>query len=232
LIDYNYYKNIISRKYPNYRFSWEILTDIILQNLQTKLYWLDLGAGSNILIKEQPGAAFALGSDIQIPENISKLDLGPFCLSSVYYLPFQDNSFDFITSRFTFEHLAEPGLALDEIDRVLKPDGRLIIQTTNKFSPTVLISRLIPFIIKKAIFKKIFKDNPSGTFKTFYKINYPSKFMATYGHLKLEKLILTEDMICQSKFLFGITFLLFRLIKLLGADSISNNIIAIYRKAN
>jgi SAM-dependent methyltransferase len=232
LIDYNYYKSIILRKYPNYRFSWEILTDIILQNLQSKPYWLDLGAGSNILIKEQPGAAFALGSDIQISDDISKLDLGPFCFSSVYYLPFKDISFDFITSRFTFEHLDEPERALDEIDRVLKPGGRVVIQTTNKCSPTILISRMIPFVIKRAIFKKIFKDNPSGTFKTFYRINYPTKFTATHGHLELEKLILNEDILCQSKFLFGVTYLLFRLIKLLGAAAISNNIIAIYRKAN
>ena len=99
------FKRIIQKKYTGYRFSWEIYTDIILQNLVDKPYWLDIGAGSNTVIKEQPGAAFALGIDNRKPEICYISDSGSFCIASIYDLPIKSNSFDFITSRYLFEHL-------------------------------------------------------------------------------------------------------------------------------
>jgi SAM-dependent methyltransferase len=230
LIDYNYYKQKIYRKFPDYKFSWEIITNIILENLKNKPYWLDIGAGPNNLIIEQPGAAFSIGMDIARPDNISPANLGPYCLSSVYALPFKQFSFDFITSRYTFEHLGEPLAALSEIDRVLKPGGVCVIQTTNKHNPFLLLSRLIPFSIKKRLIKTIFKDNPSGTFKTFYRINTPSLIPSLIGTLKLDSIILIEDILCHPKPLFFISFAWFKLMKLLGANSLSNNMIMIYRK--
>ena len=46
-------------------------------------------------------------------------------------LPFDDNSFDVITSFETLEHLHERGKFLGELHRVLRPDGRLILSTPN-----------------------------------------------------------------------------------------------------
>lgn len=231
MIDYNHFKKYISAKYPDYQFSWEILTEIILQNLKQKPYWLDLGAGTNILIKEQPGASLAMGVDIQKPENMTGDELSPYCLASAYNLPFRFHSFDFITSRYAFEHLANPVHALEEIDRVLKPGGQFILQTTNKYSPLILVSRLIPFSFKKFIFRRVFKDNPSGTFKTFYKINRPSQFPSRQGELNLDKIILVEDILCQNAILFQFSFMLLKIVKLFKIESLSNNLIAIYCKA-
>lgn len=49
-------------------------------------------------------------------------------VASVYDLPFPDNHFDFIYSRFLFEYLEKPELAAKELYRVCKPDGILFIQ--------------------------------------------------------------------------------------------------------
>lgn len=231
MIDYNYYKQKIFRKFPRYQFSWEILTNIILENLKNKPYWLDIGAGPNHLVIEQPGATFSIGTDIVFPDNVSPADLNPYCLSSIYAIPFRQFSFDFVTSRYTFEHLAEPMAALKEIDRILKPGGVCVIQTTNKHNPFLVLSRLIPFSLKKILIKTMFKDNPSGTFKTFYRINTPAAIPEKLGTLKLDSIILIEDILCHSKPLFFISFTWFSLMKLFGANSLSNNMIIIYRKS-
>lgn len=56
-------------------------------------------------------------------------------LASVYELPFPDNHFDFIYSRFLFEYLDKPVEAARELFRVCKPGGTLFIQDLdNQFS--------------------------------------------------------------------------------------------------
>lgn len=46
---------------------------------------------------------------------------------SVYKLPFRDNQFDFIYSRFLFQHLDSPLDGLKEAFRVLKPKGHICV---------------------------------------------------------------------------------------------------------
>jgi len=46
-------------------------------------------------------------------------------------LPFMDNIFDEVYSRWVFEHFRNPGKALDEMARVCKPGGMVIIITDN-----------------------------------------------------------------------------------------------------
>lgn len=50
-------------------------------------------------------------------------------------LPFPDNYFDIVTSMEVWEHAQNPQTMLEEIKRVLKPDGILHITTANKLWP-------------------------------------------------------------------------------------------------
>ena len=43
------------------------------------------------------------------------------------FLPFKDGSFDSVTMVFLLNYLESPGKVLQEVKRVLKPDGRLFI---------------------------------------------------------------------------------------------------------
>lgn len=49
--------------------------------------------------------------------------------ASIYQLPFPDNSFDVVFSHALFEHLGEPEAALQEISRVLRPDGLVALSS-------------------------------------------------------------------------------------------------------
>lgn len=82
-------------------------------------FMLDLGCGAAIHREVCEHAGFTyLGLDIRHPRASF--------LGDAHFLPFVDNSFEFILSVATLEHLQYPLLALKEAWRVLKPGGRLI----------------------------------------------------------------------------------------------------------
>jgi O-antigen biosynthesis protein len=60
-----------------------------------------------------------------------------FVLADACNLPFQDNTFDAVVSFETIEHLIHPSFFLQEIRKILKVDGKLIVSTPNrKISPS------------------------------------------------------------------------------------------------
>ncbi len=224
------YRKAIADAFPNYKFSWEIYTELILEKLKDKPLWLDLGAGANTIIKEQPGADFALGIDKQKPDDVFIDEHTAYCIADIHRLPLKDNSFDFITSRYTFEHLAEPELALREAGRILRPGGRLIIQTTNCRNPLLILSRFIPLFVKVPLYRILFGDPPSGIYKTYYRINTPKRLFRIIDDLRPKKLYLVEDILYNSKIFFYGSFFMYKLIRFLGLESLYGNMIAVYEK--
>lgn len=62
----------------------------------------------------------------KVPTNLE------FVEGDIYSLPFPAESFDFIYARLVFMHLSRPMLALENILRVLKPGGRLLIEDADR----------------------------------------------------------------------------------------------------
>lgn len=50
-----------------------------------------------------------------------------FCSGDAAYLPFHDNSFDCVTTRIAAHHFADPGRFVNEVARVLQPQGILLL---------------------------------------------------------------------------------------------------------
>jgi SAM-dependent methyltransferase len=94
------------------------------------------GVGYGIEILSQAGAVAVTGVDISA-EAIGEANarFGEYAAglaeADLRDLPFEDDSFDVVVSFETIEHVEEPEKALAEIDRVLRPEGILVISSPN-----------------------------------------------------------------------------------------------------
>jgi len=63
--------------------------------------------------------------------------------ASIYNTGLKDNCFDFAIARLVIEHLKEPEKAIDEVRRILKPGGKLVL-VSNDFAYHLLTYPVIP----------------------------------------------------------------------------------------
>jgi len=161
--------NILRKVDPSFKHRWEVFDDAIRKYVTPETVWLDLGCGDNATIREfGPLAKQAIGVDIVRHEQLA----GPFVLADIRHLPFADASVDLITLRFVVEHFAERQSYFDELHRVLKPGGRIILLTTNIASPFIFLPRIfLPYPLKHALITKIFKVADEDIFPTYHQAN-------------------------------------------------------------
>ncbi len=93
---------------------------------------LDLATGSGDLMQTVLAAcpeASVLGADFSVPmmREAQHRDLIPLVAADGTNLPFADASFDALTVAFGLRNMASWPLALQEMSRVLRPGGRLLI---------------------------------------------------------------------------------------------------------
>lgn len=105
---------------------------------------LDAGSGTGWFSKEaaQKGAqVFSLDVGNKILAQVAKKCDSKRVVGSVLDIPFPDNFFDIVISTEVIEHTTNPRLAIQEIYRVLKFDGVLVLTVPNKiWHPAVFIA--------------------------------------------------------------------------------------------
>jgi SAM-dependent methyltransferase len=68
--------------------------------------------------------------------------------ADVRHLPFADGTFDGIVSNSTLDHFEFPGdlsVSLQELYRVLRPGGQMILTLDNRSNPVILLRSCLPF---------------------------------------------------------------------------------------
>jgi len=122
---------------------------------------VEVGSGSGIATRcfpHLPGNRLAVGVDVErgdlrkaaeTSNRVSYLaataDLG---------LPFRTGSVDSVVASEVYEHLAHPQGFIEEVRRILKPGGRLILTTPNTKSVVLMLLRLLPRERAKAILSR------------------------------------------------------------------------------
>lgn len=101
---------------------------------------LDLGCGYNadFLRSVEDRIAFGVGIDLFVNKNFRSHRIKLLEHDLNRPLPFPDDSFDVVTSLANLEHLQKPEQALREINRVLRPGGRLFLTTPSLYAKPVL----------------------------------------------------------------------------------------------
>ncbi len=106
-------------------------------------------------------------------------------------IPFPDNTFDVVCSLCVIEHLIYPEKILIEMDRVLKPDGILIISCPNWSGINVPIMALMKMIHKKDRFWRFntISDSFWGIFRSIkwwfeVSLSKETRFILIYPRMK------------------------------------------------
>lgn len=102
-------------------------------------------------------------------------------------LPYEDNTFDLIVCKDVFEHLLDPVFALDEIRRVLRPGGKLLLHVPNHFP---LYGRVKFVFTNNMDTFSFFPDSSRWSFPhiRFYEYNDSIKLLSEHGFSVVEDL--------------------------------------------
>jgi ubiquinone/menaquinone biosynthesis C-methylase UbiE len=100
---------------------------------------LDIGCGwdASFLRAAEPFICSGVGVDFKAPKlRTGKIRTERLTLQG--HLPFADASFDLVTMLAVLEHLEQPKAILQEIYRVLRPGGNLVLTVPSKAAQPVL----------------------------------------------------------------------------------------------
>ena len=141
-------KNFDSKRFAYFRLMQKRLVSLL--DLEEGQNLLDLGCGTGWAVRyaaslvNNSGGFY--GIDIS-PDMIQKAKLNSADCNNVYFfqenseqLHFDNNFFDFIICSYSFHHYFSPDKVLSEVQRVLKPGGRIYILDTTS---DVLIVRIV-----------------------------------------------------------------------------------------
>ncbi|MBI3565135.1 MAG: class I SAM-dependent methyltransferase [Elusimicrobia bacterium] len=132
---------------------------------------LHLGAGRDAL---GMGAALPGRKLISVDCDEKGLELNPNqtkLLADGAKIPLHDGAVDLVLCEHVFEHLERPLEVLGEAARVLKPGGRLLFMTPNRFGYVAVIASLTPFWFHVRYKSLMVPTAEIDTFPTYYRLN-------------------------------------------------------------
>ncbi len=213
------------RRFPDYRPRWEVYEAVLRSLLAPETVWIDAGCGSNALLA-------SLGRDCRLAVGIDLIPAAkaPFVQADLRHLPLASNCTDLVSLRLVVEHLEHIPQDLLEIERILKPGGKLLVLTTNAASLLVLLPRLLPFKWKRWLLCKMFGVTAHEVFPTWHRFNTVRRMQRGAGSLQavsIARLEQTSFSPLAPAMLFGLWYALTRLP---GLAAMRSNILAIFQK--
>lgn len=163
------------RLYPQHGNNWddELFRQRLLQQISGSTRCLDFGCGrGNVRQMNFKGvAAWVSGVDPEraVFDNPQLDDAALLDLADLR-IPYPDASFDVVFADNVMEHVVDPPATLAEIRRVLKPGGRFLAKTPNKWHYMPIIARLTPTAFHR-YYNRLRGRESIDTFPTQYRFN-------------------------------------------------------------
>jgi len=133
---------------------------------------VDVGCGRTFPMAEFLLARVTEAHGIELVAQTRDLPSGAyFRPGSAYEIPYPAATFDLVLARCVLEHLDQPAKALHEFARVLKPGGRAIFLTPNRYDYVSVFAWLIPNAWHGKVVRWTEGRAEADTFPTFYRLN-------------------------------------------------------------
>jgi SAM-dependent methyltransferase len=191
----NHYREQYRATHPGWTPATEQYFEAVTAQLSPEACVLDLGCGRGGLVEQLPPPRPRLiGIDPDwhslVEHRIAAL---PRAAAVSHALPLANNTVDLVVASWVLEHLDRPGAALNEIARVLRPDGSFVFITPNGRHPLTAANRLLGRTGRwqKRLVDRAYGRAEGDTFSTHYRANTPQTIAALAGAAGLRVVMLT-----------------------------------------
>lgn len=181
-------QRLYQKYYSGYKFHDALYREAIYKYLPPYGRLLDAGCGRYLKFsKEFAAKAEVVGIDIEsVLETSNKCAPYGVC-GDLSHLPFASNYFDLIISRYVVEHLENPRVVFREIHRVLRPGGKVLLVTPNKYDYVSVIAALTPYSWHQRLVSRVFQVPENDVYPTLYRANTLSKIRKTLRSAGLQE---------------------------------------------
>jgi SAM-dependent methyltransferase len=138
--------------------------------------WLDVGCGRNIFPSNLP-LSRELSSrcrrlvGVDPDQNILENPYVHTRIQSAFEDLQTDERFDLVTMRMVAEHVTDPRALVAKVVQVLAPNGRVVIYTVFKWSPSAILAGLAPSRIQHGIKRFLWRTDERDTFPVVNRLN-------------------------------------------------------------
>jgi SAM-dependent methyltransferase len=124
----------------------EIEAELLARALPENATVLEAGCGRRSRLAEHRGRiARLVGVDLDVEAGRENSAVDEFVAADLGLpLPFPDGTFDLVYANFVVEHLESPITTFREWRRVLRPNGSLVLLTSNAANPYLAAARVLP----------------------------------------------------------------------------------------
>jgi ubiquinone/menaquinone biosynthesis C-methylase UbiE len=202
-------------------------------------HWLDVGGGRDVFpsnaklarrLADRCGRLVAVDPSPNVLEN-------PFAHER-HQLKIEEydtvEQFDLLSMRMVAEHIDRTDDAVSSIARLLKPGGRLVVYTVDKWSLLAVAARIVPFQLHHPIKRVVWQTEEQDTFPVFYRMNTRSalKSLATKHGLHEESFNYLDD--CRTfhryPFFNHLELGVWRVLKAVGIRYLETCLLGVYRR--
>jgi ubiquinone/menaquinone biosynthesis C-methylase UbiE len=173
---------------PEFRGMYDRFSDVIHEHVRKGDVMLDAGCGSGRVFQyafdEANRPRLIAGVDLtEEPKGNRNVDAA--ARADLARLPFRDATFDIAISSHVAEHLTQPEAVFGELSRVLKPGGRLLILTPNRWHYVTVSAALMPHSFHLR-FNQSRGVDAHDIFPTVYRANTAKRLRALYESAGLD----------------------------------------------
>ncbi len=117
----------------------------------------------------------------------AKLNEGFVVRANAEHLPFEDHSFDVVTCSEALEQIADPSRAIQEMARVLKPEGRLLLSAPSRLGEIMWDTALSPAVGAFKAARRLLKRGAQeeAPFGEYYAALYPEELESALSNAGL-----------------------------------------------
>jgi SAM-dependent methyltransferase len=166
------YRDLYRSLRPGYRDGVEVYAGLVERYITPETRILDAGCGRGGVIERYGRLAKqAVGVDGDLSSLGEHRCLRQLVQGDLERLPFVAGCFDLVLCSWVVEHLTNPDPVFQELARVLRPGGHLVILAPNAWNYVVLAQRLVPGRLQRRLTRAVYDREDKDTFPLAYRAN-------------------------------------------------------------